>query len=88
MVVDVRGFAFDDRSKESLVMSTQTQILTELSRLDEAGLQALYPVIQQFVETHRADRPPLLSRLAEIQIDGPEDLSANHDQYAIGAKRA
>lgn len=61
-------------------MSTQQQILSDISRLDEAGLKAIYPVIHEFVETHCSERPPLLSRLAQIQIDGPEDLSANHDQ--------
>jgi hypothetical protein len=76
-------------------MSTQELIQTELTRLDEAGLKALYPVIRQFVETHQPSAAPaaeqtesLLTRLARIQIDGPEDLSTHHDQYASGAKRA
>jgi hypothetical protein len=76
-------------------MSTQELIQTELTRLDEAGLQALYPVIRQFVETHRPTgqhvperAESLLTRLSHIGIDGPEDLSTHHDQYASGAKRA
>jgi len=76
-------------------MSTQELIQTELTRLDEAGLRALYPVIRQFVETHRPAEPlaaepaeSLLTRLSHIAIDGPEDLSTHHDQYVSGAKRA
>lgn len=69
-------------------MTTQEQIQSKLAQLDDAGLEAIFPVIQRFVEKHRTDRAPLLSRLAEIQIDGPEDLSSNHDQYVTGAKRA
>ena len=53
-----------------------------------AGLKAIYPIIHEFVETHCTERPPLLSRIAQIQIDGLEDLSTNHDQYVTGAKRA
>ena len=76
-------------------MSTQELIQTELTRLDEAGLRALYPVIRTFVEARRPTEPPvaersdsLLTRLSQISIDGPEDLSTHHDQYASEAKRA
>ena len=70
-------------------MSAQEQIQAEIKSLDRAELEQLFDWIQQFMEEKRQSTSEgILSRLAQIQIDGPEDLSTNHDLYVTGEKRA
>ncbi len=69
-------------------MTTKERILTELDTLNEAQLEALYAVIQQFLQAESAQEPDsLLTRLSRIQIDGPEDFATNLDLYLSGEKQ-
>jgi hypothetical protein len=70
-------------------MSTKEKILHELDNLDEEELDALYELVQQFLETQRAKTTssPFLEQLSRIQIDGPEDFAENIDLYLTGEKQ-
>lgn len=70
-------------------MNAQEQIQAEIKSLNPVELQELFDWIQQFMEeTRQSKSEGILSRLAQIQIDGPKDLSINHDLYVTGEKRA
>lgn len=70
-------------------MSTKERIQAEIETLAPSELDELYELIQKFLEGKRqSNGEGILSRLAKIQIDGPEDFSVNHDLYATGAKSA
>jgi hypothetical protein len=70
-------------------MSTTERIRNEIKSLDRAELDELFEWILQFIEAKRQTKTEgALSRLAQIQIDGPEDFSANHDLYVTGEKSA
>ncbi len=68
-------------------MSTKERLLQEIDQLDEEDLEALFALVQQFLE-QKDNAPPgdFLMQLGEIQIDGPEDLSENFDLYLRGEK--
>lgn len=70
-------------------MTTKEKILQELDNLNEEELEALYQLVQQFLQTwqEKAAQPSLLERLSQIQIDGPEDFAQNIDLYLAGEKQ-
>ncbi len=68
-------------------MTKKELLLKELEQLDEEELDALFSLIQQFLEQRSADSGlGFLERLSEIQINGPEDFSENFDLYLSGEK--
>ena len=64
-------------------------IKVEVDKVEEERLDELYGVVKSFARPPiRPERPSLMSRLREIQIDAPEDFAANLDLYMSGEKRA
>lgn len=65
-------------------MTIREIIDAELDKMDDAYLAELYEIIQQFAQ-HRqpTKKPTLMHKLRSIQIDGPPDLAANLDKYAL-----
>jgi hypothetical protein len=72
-------------------MTTKERIHAELETLAEEEMNILLHVIQEFSQGKTAspspNSPAFLSRLKQIQIDGPEDFSVNLDQYLNGENR-
>lgn len=72
-------------------MTTKERVQAGLEHLSDDDLDELLRVIQGRAQASApADdgpKPSLLSRLRQIQIDGPEDFAANLDAYASGEKR-
>ena len=69
-------------------MTTKERILSEIDVLNEEQLEALYAVIQQFLQiADKKETSPLLTQLSQIRIDGPEDFSTNLDMYLSGEKQ-
>ena len=58
----------------------------EIEKLDEEGLEEFYQMIQEAMQSQPRKKEGLMSRLRQIQIDAPEDFSANFDAYVIGEK--
>jgi effector-binding domain-containing protein len=74
--------------KGHTIMTTKELILSEIDVLNEEQLEALYAVIQQFLQvTDKKETAPLLTQLSQIRIDGPEDFSTNLDMYLSGEKQ-
>lgn len=70
-------------------MTTKEKIPRELDNLDEEELDALYKLVQRFLDAQRANAaaPSFLEQLSRIQIDGPEDFAENIDLYLTGEKQ-
>lgn len=68
-------------------MTTKELILRELEQPNDEELDALFALVQEFLE-QKGRKPPIgfLERLGEIQISGPEDFSENFDLYLSGEK--
>ncbi len=65
-------------------MTTREVIEAELDKIDDAYLEELYELIQQFAEMRQTSKKQtLMSKLRSIQIDGPSDLAANLDKYIL-----
>jgi hypothetical protein len=68
-------------------MTIKELIETEIENIDETYLEELYQLILSFIQTkQQMQKQSLMSKLKDIQIDGPEDFAANHDLYAAGEK--
>jgi hypothetical protein len=63
-------------------MTTLDLIQAKLTQLDESHLQEIYAFIQK-IPTQKpvAARPGLLTKLRQIQIEGPPDFAENLDFY-------
>jgi hypothetical protein len=68
-------------------MITKAMIQVEIDRLDREKLDEAYRLIRGLTSDDRT-RQGTLSRLKSVQIDGPEDFSANLDLYLNGEKNA
>jgi hypothetical protein len=70
-------------------MTIKEKILHELDNLNEEELEALYELVQQFLESQETKTAPptFLERLSRIQIEGPEDFAENIDLYLTGEKQ-
>lgn len=55
--------------------------------MSEADLDELYSLIKGFTQSREGNKQSLMSKLRSIQIDAPEDFSANLDLYVSGEKR-
>ena len=65
-------------------MTMREVIEAELDKIDDAYLEELYALIQQFAETRQpGKKQTLMNKLRSIQIDGPSDLAANLDKYVL-----
>jgi hypothetical protein len=65
-------------------MTTREIIAVELQKVDDAYLEELYEIIQQFAQSRQTGKKQtLMSKLRAIQIDGPADLATNLDIYAL-----
>ncbi|MCL5999270.1 MAG: hypothetical protein M1546_24875 [Chloroflexi bacterium] len=69
-------------------MTTKELIQQEINAIDEQYLDDLYRLIKSFAEAkQRYGKPSFMSRLRAIRIDGPEDFSANLDEYLYDDRR-
>lgn len=70
-------------------MSTIERIEQEIKTLERSELEELLEIIRHFLDKEpKSNDEGTLSRRSKIQIDGPEDLSVNHDLYFRGEKVA
>ena len=70
-------------------MVTRELIHSEIERLNAEELDELYKLIRQFNRGKRKTRKKgVLSKISQIKISGPRDLSVNHDRYITGKRRA
>lgn len=68
-------------------MTTKERLLKQIEQLDEAELETLFALVQQFLEGKASGSgDDFLLRLGDILIDGPEDFSENLDLYLRGEK--
>jgi hypothetical protein len=71
-------------------MVTRELVQAELERLSADDLSKVYRYIKQVAheKPKSAKKKSLMSSLSAIEIEGPQDFSANHDLYASGEKSA
>lgn len=67
-------------------MTTKDLIVHTIENLDDAYLEELYLLVQNFARTKKKGAS-LMERLKSIQIDAPEDFAASFDQYSSGEKQ-
>lgn len=65
-------------------MTTKELINTEIEKLSEDELKKVYGVVRSLAESKASEqKPSFMSRLRRIQIEAPEDFSANLDLKAF-----
>ena len=70
-------------------MTTKERIHSEIEKLDDEYLDEMYTIIRQLTQKEfHQKQPGLMSKLRQIQIDGPEDFATNLDLYVSGEKHA
>lgn len=70
-------------------MTTKERIYREIEQLDDKYLDEVYTIIRQFTQKKLHQKQPgLMSKLRQIQIDGPGDFVANLELYVSGEKHA
>ncbi len=67
-------------------MTTKELIQAEIEKVDDEHLGELYRLIRDFTQHTEQAKPTLMSRLKQVQIEGPEDFAANLDLYVSGGK--
>lgn len=68
---------------------TKELIKAEIDRVDEERLDELYDLVRRFTRGKRSkEKPTLMDRLKEIEIDAPEDFATHFDLYLNGEKGA
>ncbi|WP_416667495.1 hypothetical protein [Egbenema bharatensis] len=69
-------------------MTARELIQAEIDNLDDAALNELYVLVQDFVQSRQKGKPQsLMAKLKTIKIEAPEDFAANLDLYLSGEKR-
>jgi hypothetical protein len=68
-------------------MTTKQLIQAEIENLSDEGLDELYKVIKQFVQTSTHHQSGILSKLRQVEIEAPPDFAANLDLYLSGEKQ-
>lgn len=70
-----------------MVMVTKEIIKSEIEKVPEWRLEALYEVVKIYSRTEtESNGETLFSKLKKISIDGPADFSENLDLYLSGEK--
>ena len=70
-------------------MTTKERIYSEIEKLGDEYLDEVYTIIRQLTQKKvHQKQPGLMSKLRQIQIDGPEDFATNLDLYISGEKHA
>ncbi|PSB11087.1 hypothetical protein C7B61_15580 [filamentous cyanobacterium CCP1] len=68
-------------------MTARELIQAEIDNLDDAALNELYVLVQDFVRSRQKGKPQsLMAKLKTIKIEAPEDFAANLDLYLNGEK--
>ncbi len=68
-------------------MISKEIIKSEVEKVPPEKLDELYQLVRSFtVQNTGKAKKSFMSRLREIQIDGPEDFAANLDLYLNGEK--
>jgi hypothetical protein len=71
-------------------MVTRELLHSEIDHLDEQYLEKAYKLIKELTKSKKKAQTkssvPILLQLQSIKMDGPEDLSTNHDLYVTGEK--
>jgi hypothetical protein len=68
---------------------TKELIKAEIDRVDEERLDELYDLVRRFARGKGSkEKPTLMDRLKEIEIDAPEDFATHFDLYLNGEKGA
>lgn len=57
------------------------RIIAEIQDLDETALQEIYEIVRRIHQAEARKDTPLLERLSNIHIQGPEDFSENIDDF-------
>jgi len=69
-------------------MDTKQLIEDKIQNLDATQLSEVYQFVEQLAAPKNRPQPTsLMSRLRQVTINGPEDFSANIDDYLNGEKR-
>ncbi len=69
--------------------ATKEYIHQTIDQMGETGLNEVYRHVKKLTsKTTKPDGQSLFSKLRQIQIDGPEDLAADCDNYVLGKKHA
>jgi len=68
-------------------MISKEAVKSEIEKVPPERLEELYQVVKSFTESQPCkQKKSFMSRLREIQINGPEDFAANIDLYLSGEK--
>ncbi|MBN1314098.1 MAG: hypothetical protein JXA42_01475 [Anaerolineales bacterium] len=67
-------------------MITRELIHKEIDNMSMEYINELYTLIKKFTHSKQVSNPTLMSKLKRIQINAPEDFSANHNEYMTGEK--
>jgi len=68
-------------------MISKETLKAEIEKVPPERLEELYQIVRSFtVPDAPKARGSFMSRLCQIQIDGPEDFAANIDLYLTGEK--
>ena len=68
-------------------MITKERIKSEIERVPEERLEALYKIVKEFAQSQpERVKPSFMSQLKSIRISGPPDFSENIDLYLNGEK--
>ena len=68
-------------------MVSKELIKAEIERVPDDRLDRLYSVVKEFTRTSSHNGgPSFMSKLKDVNIDGPEDFAENIDLYLSGEK--
>ncbi len=69
--------------------ATKVLIYQAIDNFDDTDLNEVYLLIQKLsLKTPQQKEQSLLSKLRQIQIEGPEDFATNSDAYVLGEEHA
>lgn len=66
---------------------TKELLVEQINRLHPNDLEVFYELVKRFNQSRQhVQKNSLMSRLSQIQIEGPEDFAKNIDRYLSGEK--